>query len=271
MWDQLLLLARRFPDLHVEGAPSADLPLFPTTAGRAFQKQAFVDTVRAAAGFLDLPSASPDGSMTLTGHSMRVSGAQGLASLGLDTYAIQLLGRWGSASVLRYVRDSTVSLAAAQARRASITATLAELTRAAGDEPWFNAAAPIAEDQVRMWFSAWWPDALAQARSSLAEELTSHLRQARAGRPEPAEDSTEESEAERPMAENGTTASLSPAAPSGPSEVANKVSKITHLIAIGPPELDAQAWVTMCGWTFGRFATAGPAAPGYKRCRVCFP
>ena len=71
---------------------------------------------------MGLEIASADGSERITGHSLRVTGARGLATLGVDTYAIQLLGRWGSGVVLRYVKAAAVSSAAAAARAASTTA-----------------------------------------------------------------------------------------------------------------------------------------------------
>ena len=37
---------------------------------------------------------------------LRISMAQYLGKLGVDIWRIQLLGRWGSSAVLRYVRDS---------------------------------------------------------------------------------------------------------------------------------------------------------------------
>ena len=49
---------------------------------------------------------APDGSERVTGHSLRVSGAQGLARLGWDLWAIQLHGRWHSDVVKHYVREA---------------------------------------------------------------------------------------------------------------------------------------------------------------------
>ena len=52
----------------------------------------------------------------VAGHSLRVTEAQGLAKLGLDTWAIQLLGRWGSGRVRGYIRE-------VQLERSSLWAT----------------------------------------------------------------------------------------------------------------------------------------------------
>ena len=44
--------------------------------------------------------------MRVSGHYLRVCGAQGLTRRGLDLWAVQLLGRWGSLAVQGYVRDA---------------------------------------------------------------------------------------------------------------------------------------------------------------------
>ena len=44
------------------------------------------------------------------GHTLRVSGAQFLARHGVDTYLIQLIGRWGSNATLRYMQLAPLAL-----------------------------------------------------------------------------------------------------------------------------------------------------------------
>ena len=63
-------------------------------------------TIEEAAVKLRVPLAAPDRSERVTGHSLRVTGAQGLARRGWDLWSIQLLGRWGSEVVKTYVRDA---------------------------------------------------------------------------------------------------------------------------------------------------------------------
>ena len=67
-------------------------------------------TIVKAAQLLEAPTITADGSEIVSGHSLRVSGAQGLARLGLDTWAIQLLGRWGSDRVRGYIREVQADL-----------------------------------------------------------------------------------------------------------------------------------------------------------------
>ena len=92
-------------DVEARGSFVRDAPLFPNADGRVCTKEAMVATIRAAAGTLDTQAQSTDGSRAVTGHSLRVSGAQGLTRKGVDLWAVQLLGRWGSSAVQRYVAE----------------------------------------------------------------------------------------------------------------------------------------------------------------------
>ena len=69
-------------------------------------KQAMVRTIEHAALELGIALAAPDGCERVSGHSLRVTGAQGLARKGWDLWAIQLHGRWHSDVVKRYVQDA---------------------------------------------------------------------------------------------------------------------------------------------------------------------
>ena len=72
-----------------------------------------------AASLLGVELAAPDGSERVTGHSLRATGAQGLAAAGIDTWAIELLGRWGSEVVRSYIREARLQGASTMARRAT--------------------------------------------------------------------------------------------------------------------------------------------------------
>ena len=105
--DQILLLCRSFPDRFGEGGPSLDLPLFPSASGLPVDKGPMVATIIHAArhlGVVDLP----DGSLRVSGHSLRPTGAQGLIALGWRADAVRLQGRWESEAVQRYTRDAAL-------------------------------------------------------------------------------------------------------------------------------------------------------------------
>ena len=69
-------------------------------------KSAMVATIQRAASFQGIPLRAPDGSEHVSGHTLRVTGAQGLAQRGWHLWAIQLMGRWGSEVVRQYLRDA---------------------------------------------------------------------------------------------------------------------------------------------------------------------
>jgi hypothetical protein len=78
LWDQLLLLARRFPARWSEaGGFDWDLPLFPDITGRQVPKEAMTETIRHAASLLQVPLESPDHSEQVTGHSLRATWGPG--------------------------------------------------------------------------------------------------------------------------------------------------------------------------------------------------
>ena len=52
-------------------------------------------TLLRATDFLNVALESSDEAEAIAGRTLRVTGAQGLARLGLDLWAIQLIGRWG--------------------------------------------------------------------------------------------------------------------------------------------------------------------------------
>ena len=122
-------LKSAFPERFAGGWPDLDLPLFPDERGQACTKQAVTATIQHAARLLGLEAHGPAGEVRWTGHSLRVTGAQGLARAGFDVWAIQLLGRWGSDAVLRYTREAPLAVSGSWAARASAGLPLGEVHR----------------------------------------------------------------------------------------------------------------------------------------------
>ena len=75
------------------------------------------ETIRQAAVKLKAPREALNGSERVSGHSLRVTGAQGLTRAGLDLWHVQLLGMWGSDTVRDYVRGAALGTSATWARR----------------------------------------------------------------------------------------------------------------------------------------------------------
>ena len=88
------------------------LPLFPSASGTVVAKNSMQDNIIEAARLLGVPQAAPDGSERVSGHSLRVTGAQGLVLRGWELWTVQLHGRWGSDVIKRYIRESHIAAVA---------------------------------------------------------------------------------------------------------------------------------------------------------------
>ena len=88
-------------------------PLFPTRSGKDPTPEAIRDAIRTAAAAAGEPLTAPSPSggtrQRFGEHALRVSGAQMFARWGLALYEIQLLGRWGSDAVERYVQEAPLT------------------------------------------------------------------------------------------------------------------------------------------------------------------
>ena len=91
-----------------------NLALFPTKAGNVMDKDSTVQAIRFCAQLTGADPTYTDARGRLRqsfgGHALRASGAQFLARHGVDTYLIQLIGRWGSNAILRYIQQAPLAL-----------------------------------------------------------------------------------------------------------------------------------------------------------------
>ena len=85
------------------GATSNDPFLGTESIKVAPTKPAMIETFRLVAKQLEWSDSS---CKSMTGHVLRATGAQYLARCGVEYYKIQLFCRWGSDTVLRYLRDA---------------------------------------------------------------------------------------------------------------------------------------------------------------------
>ncbi len=92
LWDQVLTLRRIFKDKFVDGAPTADLPLFPDRLGRVVSKEHMTQTIVEAARFLGVATSAPDGSTRISGtcgrSSSSVGGGRQLCRVTFVTYTL---------------------------------------------------------------------------------------------------------------------------------------------------------------------------------------
>ena len=286
-WDQRLILQHRFGGSYVQGQPPRDLPMFPDTAGKATTKKAFTETIRWAASFLRVPLTSRDGTQRVSGHSLRPTGAQGLARLGLDVWAIQLLGRWGSGAVMEYVRDSAASPEAAVARRALLGRNLDELADVRRHGASVEEMSQLALARVQ----AALPEFLKELRAELAKDLAPATASAGTAPSSASSSSSTSSSSEAPgLAEASApavTASsagqaaavagdfegvTTTAAVTQPDQVSSGWTSRRHLVTIGPDiTADPAVWQTACGWRFGCSGGSREPRPSDLDCLRCFP
>lgn len=200
-------------------------------------------TFVAAAGFLNVPASSPDGSERITGHTLRVTGAQGMARAGLDVWAIQLLGRWGSSTVMTYIRDAQLDTATSWASRAASSGAATRSSSALSLEQ-------LVEELIAKKLNG---SAVVPPPVSAAAPVDTEVSQAL----------SHEVEARAHVAQ-------------GALEVVRSSTGIWHEVLFGPPVADLDASVTQCGWRFGKAGAALKARSElptvYKSlCARCFP
>ncbi|CAK0821559.1 unnamed protein product [Prorocentrum cordatum] len=109
---------RQLDFLDSRGWTDPSTPLFPTETGGTATKEAVVKTFEAIASKLGLPIVDQGGYRLWGGHSLRVTGAQWLASQGVSIAVIQLVARWNSDVVFRYVSEAPLLTLADEYRRA---------------------------------------------------------------------------------------------------------------------------------------------------------
>ena len=279
LWDQLLFLQRSFPqrfkgrrnDFNVS-TPNAELALFPDMHGKICEKEGVVQTILEAGRRLGVEAT---GGERLSGHSLRATGAQGLARLGVDMWAIQLLGRWGSDAVKGYVRaahlDRASEWASAAAKRTELETIVKEIIEklpqtssttwsrsSSSSSPWSGSLTrgPGEADQEQD--LGLWAKKISQPSNlvetllqpALAEEasLSAGGRSGEAGTPKPA-----------------------------PEAFAMSGAGVWHLVVKGPPEFLISEWSAKCGWAFGACkatklgSLADVTIDHRKICQRCLP
>jgi hypothetical protein len=91
-------------------SPERDVPLFPNEHGDYMSHAEATNTIQEVIGFtgesLTRPGVDGKPLQRFAEHVLRVSGAQMMARGGMDLYFIQLMSRWGSNAIERYVQDA---------------------------------------------------------------------------------------------------------------------------------------------------------------------
>ena len=111
-------------------ASFGDVPLFPDAAGGVIEKHRVVESFEAVARRLGLATTDSQGNRAFGGHSLRVTGARWLASRGMPLSVIQLIARWDSNIVARYVGEAPLETVTSLYRSSVAGASLDELLEA---------------------------------------------------------------------------------------------------------------------------------------------
>ena len=111
MLRDLAMLRKWFPlqiDLPI------GMPLIPGPDGNTISQQQIVqlfrDTIQRTGTTMDRPGPTGEPLPRFSQHSCRVSGAQFLTRLGYTVEAVQLIGRWGSDAIRRYIQEAPLQL-----------------------------------------------------------------------------------------------------------------------------------------------------------------
>ena len=81
-------------------------PLFPTISGGFVDKRHVVTSIEFVARLIGEALTGSGGVRRFGGHSLRVTGARLMAGMGISIVLIQLMARWSSDAVLRYVAEA---------------------------------------------------------------------------------------------------------------------------------------------------------------------
>ena len=103
------------------------LTVFPTLNGGVVAKEAMVSTINEIAKRCGHDITNIDGTKKFTGHFYRVLGARHMASKGIQITVIQLMARWQSDVVLRYVRDAPLETITQEYRTGCVEQNLQKL------------------------------------------------------------------------------------------------------------------------------------------------
>ena len=106
---------RHLRRLHQADMGSPDGPLFPDPHGDTPSREFNLQLIRRVLIFAGIPTEYDDGmghqKPIYGGHAARVAGAHFLAAQGIPMAVIQVLGRWSSSAIERYVQAAPMTLA----------------------------------------------------------------------------------------------------------------------------------------------------------------
>ncbi|CAE7417574.1 DNMT3A, partial [Symbiodinium microadriaticum] len=268
-------------------AVSSRAPLFPGEDGHVISKDSFVNLIRSTLQACDVETTKEYEGQVLqrfTGHIVRVSGAQWLHNLGVPLQMLQVLGRWSSLTILRYLQSAPLQVLP-EVASAALQEGQHQRPRAA---PWLMVSDPASSQETVILEDSDDPNApggIAQGR----------------GRKRKARQAASASSGQQPVEEGSVGDLLTFGAPRREAGDSQAVEALTMEVAtikaaledlqgrdsfivqgrsrkhhrIGEPEAAnmPSTWATVCGWRYGlsKFYRASWVGSSDIRCQRCFP
>ena len=263
---------------HAHKGNKSYLPLFPDADGGAVSKYQFVKCLRTTLQLAGVETTMNDAHGRAVerygGHSLRVAGAQFLAAAGIQTALIQLLGRWSSSAIERYVQTAPLSVVpqipgevlAAKAHRNSKQGVVSPGTPFAVAVP----ATPRTAPYDRPASSSRTSSTPGRLISDPADGLDSSM-----GIPEVAQElrSTAATQSAQIDVLRAELANLAKAIkPPDEVMVVRPHSSVVHKSLCDEIQTPPAQWRTRCGWRYGtsRFFRVGVMADTQRFCKKCF-
>ena len=259
---------------HPERRQLRYFPLFPNTNGEAVTKYLFVKCLRQTlqqAGVDTVVRQDSGRELELYGgHSLRVAGAQFLAAAGVQTSLIQLLGRWSSMAIERYVQTAPLSVVPqlpTEVLRSKQDATeenrmASPSTPALASIPPTPKVAPYPHHR----------DSVHHVRmiSDPAEGQDSSFESPAVGRRDEAQLAAHSAELASLRREITTLAKA--VQPPDEVRVLRPRSSVVHRSLVDEIQNPPAQWRTRCGWRYGlaRFFRVSVMADTQRFCRKCF-
>ena len=225
-----------------EGASGSDW-LFPAVVGdEVCVKRVTIEAMRA--------HYSPEAAGSVSGHSMRRTGAQMLAAAGVDPAMVEWFGRWGSSAVRAYIEDARARAPASSSLARIVTENVPGVSGIAMVEPAsIQGATPVPVQALE--------DSAAELPAKTASELGARLNE---------------------QAPVGDSAWVAPPGQLGATQFvryrARRLSKVhtAFAAAINGPRPGRTA---VCGWSFGYLVGGqldcnfSDSVEAHEYCRTC--
>ena len=250
---------------HSSRRPGGYLPLFPQSSGASITKHLLVQAVRRVLSSGGIETTLKDDSGReidkFGGHCLRVAGAQFLAAAGVQLPLIQLLGRWSSSAVERYVQNAPLSI---------VPQIPTEILRAQEDESAplsssFRSAVGPAPSTPAPPTQRDWPDVQPFNRAGhgfISDPAESQQHQAQLVAQKGMIDHLQE-------AVRNIQKALCP-----PDEilVLRPRSSVVHRSRCDESQNPPVSWRTVCGWRYGctRFFRVATLGDTHRFCKKCF-